>query len=139
MYNSPRWRPHDWDRVHTMRTLRALPHSSTKETANYLMLERELRLPDELYGHTPPLPEQSIPNYVLDRDEQLSRAHDTLGGQQKWLRGLDREKPLLCRACDQVWLLNKRRRKAKTPNCDPNMSVLTVFSTFLNHTYQIEG
>lgn len=38
-YDSPRWRPRDWDQVlpHTMWALRALPHASTKETTNYLM------------------------------------------------------------------------------------------------------
>lgn len=54
--------PLEWDRLlpHIMRTMRATPHSATGETTNYLMIGRELRLPDELSGYSPPLPPHSL-------------------------------------------------------------------------------
>lgn len=102
-----------------MRALKALPHTSTKETANYLMLGRELRLSDELYGHTPPLPEQSTYDYILDRDDLLRRAHDALRGQQKWVIGLGQEEALLYQVGDQVRFLNKWRRKGENTKLQP--------------------
>lgn len=73
--------PCNWDQVlpHLMRALRALPHMATQETAHYLMLGRELWLPDELYGHVPPIPEQSTQHvYLLQRDERLHQTHTVL-------------------------------------------------------------
>ena len=46
-----------WDLLlpQIMRAFRSTPHSVTGETANFMMLGRELRLPDQLQIHLPPV------------------------------------------------------------------------------------
>lgn len=72
----------DWLLLHIMRAMRATLHMTMKETTNYLILGRELRLIDELSGHPPPLQTDSTPLYAVDKDEPLSSAHATLRNQQ---------------------------------------------------------
>ena len=47
----------EWDSLlpQLMRAFKGTPHSTTRETPNFLMLELELRLPDQLQNHPPPL------------------------------------------------------------------------------------
>lgn len=87
---------------HIMHTMRVTPNSGTGETVNY----RELRLPDELSGHPPPLPPDSTTKYALDRDEELRSAHLASQIRQLQIREEDQEEPLLYTTRDRVWVFN---------------------------------
>ena len=74
----------EWDLLlpQVMRAFRGTPHSATGETANLLMLGRELRLPDQLLGD-PTLPEfQPQHEYVVGMQQRLDEAHQALRQQQ---------------------------------------------------------
>ena len=57
-----------WDLLllQIMRALWGTPHSVTGETANLMMLGRELRLPDQLQLH--PLPLEVTPRMNIDKN-----------------------------------------------------------------------
>jgi transposase InsO family protein len=70
----------EWDSLlpQLMRAFRGTPHSATGETANLLMMGRELRLPDQLQHHPPPLDFQPQHTYVQEMKERLEEAHQIL-------------------------------------------------------------
>ena len=78
----------EWDILlpQLMRAYRGTPHTATGETANVLMMGRELRLPDQLQ-HQPP-PEEANPqhDFVVDMKERLEQAHEALRQQQLEIR-----------------------------------------------------
>ena len=85
----------DWDKLlpHVMRTFRATPHSSTGETANGLVLGREVRLPDQLMCPTSPEEPSDRSQYVLDLANRLEQAHEVIRDKQREVRQLDSEAP----------------------------------------------
>ena len=68
----------DWDRMlpQIMRAFRGMPHSTTGETANLLLLGRELRLPDQLVHNPAPREYQFRQEYVRETQLRLSQAHE---------------------------------------------------------------
>jgi len=73
----------EWDVVlpQIMRAYRSIPHSSTLETPNFLMLGRQTRIPEHLTYHVP-APEAPVHEYVSKLIETMEQAHDALREQQ---------------------------------------------------------
>ena len=130
----------EWDRLlpQVMRAFRATPHSVTGETANSLLLGREVRLPYQLVCPTP-LPEAvGRSQYVSELTERLEHTHELVRNQQRELRQQDGEEPLLFRAGDYVWLENRRRRKGVNQKLQAKfVGPYEVLKAFPNHTYEI--
>ena len=130
----------EWDTLlpQIMRAFRGTPHSVTGETANFMLLGRELRLPDMLQ-HFPPDPQTDIRSqYVVDVQDRLREAHQVLREQQQDVRHEDTEEPPLFSPGDMVLLLNKRRRKGENPKLQQKfVGPYEVLKSFPNHTYHI--
>ena len=106
----------EWDSLlpQLMRAFRGTPHTTTGQTANYMMLGRELRLPDQLVGHPPFEQFETTSEYVLEMQERLTAAHNLLRDKQTEIRHEDQEEHPLFKIHDWVWMTNKRRRKGET-------------------------
>ena len=78
-----------------LRVFRGTPQTSTGETANMLMLSRELRLPDLLMSNPLPSDQQEHSQYVQKMVECLEEAHTLLKEQQMAMRQDDGEEHLL--------------------------------------------
>ena len=105
-----------WDAVlpHLMRALRATPHTKTKETANFMMLGRETRLPDQVCYGDLSANSYSREQYALRLQEAMSEAHDLWRKRQKELRTADSEEPLQFVVGDQVLMKSKRVKKGES-------------------------
>ena len=131
----------EWDRVlpQIMRAFRGTPHSATGETANLMMLGRELRLPDQLQFqqlHPNSLTRQE---YMEESQKCLSSIHQHLRELQENVRQEDSEEPLNIVVGDMVLLENKRRRKGDSAKLQPKfLGPYTIIQAFKNHTYTIE-
>ena len=116
------------------------PHAGTGETANMLMLEWELRLPDLLLNNPPPCDYQAHSEYVQGMAECLEEAHKLLGKQQMAIRQENSEEPYLFYVGDLVLVQNARRRKGENFKLQPKFvgpyNVVTAFSI---HTCQLES
>ena len=91
-------REEDWDLLlpHIMRSFRATPHSSTGETANFLMMGREARLPDQLLHGRSLEEDVSREAYAVALGERLYIAYEKLRTQEQRVRHADsREVPLI--------------------------------------------
>jgi hypothetical protein len=131
----------EWDLLlpQLMRAFRGTPHSTTGETANDLMLGRELRLPDQLQFYPPPTDFLPQHKFAQATQERLAETHDLLRSQQTEIRQEDQEEPLLFTESDMVWLLNKRRRKGENPKLQPRfVGPYKIIEARKNHTYRIE-
>ena len=131
----------EWDLLlpHIMRAFRGTPHTTTGETANFLMMGRELRLPDQLNNHPPQIDVDSTHQYAVDLDCRLKTAHDLLRRQQLETRDGDTEDPLLFTKGDWVLLINKRRRKGQNPKLQSKfVGPYKVIDCYPSHTYKIE-
>ena len=131
----------EWDLLlpQIMRAFRGTPHTVTGETANFMMLGRELRLPDQLQLHPPPTELAPQNSYCKELVERLETAHAALREQQRSVRQEDHEEPLLFSPGDMVWLENRRRRKGENPKLQAKFQgPYTVVRSWNNHTYQIE-
>ena len=108
----------EWDSVlpQIMRALRGTPHSVMGETPNFMLLGRQLRLPDQLLN-APPTSWAPQNEYVLDTKERLDKARGLLNDKQVKTRQEDHEEPPLFAPGDLVWLENRR----KTPNFRPSL------------------
>ena len=106
----------DWDPVlpQLLRAFRGAPQTSTLETANILMLGRELRLPDLLMSNPPLSDQQEHSEYVQRMVERLEEAHTLLREQQMTVRQDDGAEPSLFQAGDLVLVQNTRRRKRES-------------------------
>ena len=131
----------EWDLLlpQIMRAFRGTPHSVTGETANFMMLGRELRLPDQLQLHPPPADWTPQSDYCRELVKRLEMAHAALREQQRVVRHEDHEEPLLFSPGDMVWLENRRRRKGENPKLQAKFQgPYTVVKSWNNHTYQLE-
>ena len=129
-----------WDLLlpHLMRTFRGTPNTTTGETANSLMLGRELRLPDQLVYDIPLQANSIQQQYVTNMYERLKTAHILLQEQQQEIRTADRTEPLLFQPGDLVWLENRRRRKGENPKLTSKyVGPYTIVDSRPNHTYLI--
>ena len=79
-----------------LRAFRGTSQTSTGETANMLMLSRELRLPVLLMSNPPPSDQQEHSEYVQRLVDRLEEAHALLREQQMTVRQDDGEEPPPC-------------------------------------------
>jgi len=104
----------EWDTVlpQVMWAYRSTLHTSTGETPNLSMLDRETRVPDHLTYH---VPEQDYPvhGYASKLVEQMKVAHELLREKQWQVRKEDSEEPPLYQVGDWVWMINYRRRRGQ--------------------------
>ena len=145
----------EWDLIlpHLMRTLRGIPHSATKETPNFMLLGRELRLPDQLqYGSSIEY-FSSTNEYTQAIQNRLLQAHELLRKRQQEVVATDTQEPPLFNVGDQVWMVSKRRRKGENSKLSAKFvdlyrvgvvstCVLTVWNAVLGvqlHTYDLAG
>ena len=131
----------EWDEVlpQIMRAFRGTPHSTTGESANFLMLGRELRLPDQLLHGVPDLYEVPTQQHAQNTQARLTVAHELLRTQQRKIRTEDSEAPLLFKPGDRVWMLNKRRKKGVKPKLQIKfVGPYKVVQSYPNHSYRIE-
>ena len=124
---------------HLMRTLRGIPHSATKETPNYMMLGRELRLPDQLQHGSSVESFQSTNEYAIAIQDRLLQAHEILRHRQLEIVAEDTTEPPLFKAGDLVWMPRRRRRKGENSKLSAKrVGPYRVIQSFPNHTYTIE-
>jgi hypothetical protein len=131
----------DWDMLlpQIMRAIRATPHTATKETPNYMLLGRQLRLPDSLIYPVPPDKPKPVQKYVMDMEDRLRAAHDALRKDQHNIVQNDFQEPPLYKVGDQVLLQSKRKRKGRSTKLQPKFcGPYLITKTWNNHTYQIE-
>ena len=77
----------DWDILlpHVMRALRATPHSFTKETPNFMMMGREVRLPDQL-THPSAYKSKTSIEHSTQLQEVMENTHGIIREMQIQLR-----------------------------------------------------
>ncbi|XP_067947193.1 uncharacterized protein [Watersipora subatra] len=122
-----------------MRAYRGTPHFATGETANMLMLGRELRLPDQLESHPSPIEFFPAHKHALEVQQRLQRVHEALRQSQMEVRLEDKEEPPLYAPGNWVWLTNKRRRRGENRKLQAKfMGPYQVLKDWGNHTYLIE-
>ena len=130
----------EWDTLlpQIMRAFRGTPHSTTGETANSMMMGRELRLPDLLQNAPCPSNQYSRHDFVQLTKDRLDAVHNILRERQKQVRQEDTEEPLLFARGDLVLLENRRRRKKENPKLQPKfVGPYEVQECYPNHTYVI--
>ena len=129
----------DWDLLlpHLMRSIRATPHSTTHETANFLMFGRELKVPGMLTQ--PNLePKQTRTEYVAHMQERLQEAYEQLRDRQLATRTADEKSEPVYSVGDQVWLKNFRFKKGTTPKLQPKFTGPYVIEEVRgNRTYRV--
>jgi transposase InsO family protein len=131
----------EWDLLlpQVMRAFRGTPHTVTKETANYMMFGRELRLPDQINSHPPQLEVDSTQQYAVDIHKRMETAQALLRSQQQEVRDGDSEEPLMFKKGDWVLMVNKRRRKGQNPKLQPKfVGPYEVPESYPSHTYKLE-
>lgn len=131
----------DWDLLlpQIMRSFRAMPHTSTEETANFMMFGRELRLPDQLIYGTASMEAETRTQYVCDLKQRLQLAHELLRGQQQQIRSADNQEEPLFKVGDKVWLQAKRFSKGKAKKLQSKyVGPYNIQGVNQNHTYVIE-
>ena len=131
----------DWDKLlpQILRAFRGTPHATTGETANLLMLGRELRLPDQLTGYPPPKQYHLRHEYVIEAQDRLNQAHEMLRTEQQEIRTEDNEEPPLFAVGDMVWLENRRKKRGDSAKLQSKfVGPYEVLAVFANHTYQID-
>ena len=104
-----------------LRAFRGTLQSGTGETANLLMLGRELRLPDLLMNSLPPRKYQAQAEYTQDLIDRLAEAHEMVMHQQMNIRQEDSEESPLFQSGDLVLMQNVRRLKGRPRNCNPSL------------------
>ena len=133
--------PLDWDLLlpHIMRVFRSTPHSTTQETPNFLMMGREVRVPDQLKFEVPNLDSVPTQQYALELQERLRRAHILLRDQQTEIRTQDEEGAYLFKPGDLVWMVNRRVRKGQKPKLQSKfVGPYRILQSYKGHTYRLE-
>ena len=102
-----------------MRAFRGIPPSATCETADMLMLEQELHLPDQLVNTETDHHDYS--SYVLKLLERLEQAHSRPREKQLLIKNAASEEPPLFKPGDLVLLVNNRKRRGKTPSYNQDL------------------
>lgn len=94
-----------------MSTLTATPHTISGETANYLMMGWEVRLPEHL-AHLETLDDEgTVTQYAAASKERLGCVGEQLRAQQTEVRMADTEEPSLYTMGDQVWLKSYYKKR----------------------------
>jgi hypothetical protein len=86
----------DWDLIlpQVMRRIRATPNTIMEETANFLMLKQEVRLPQAQLLQMMAEERKPAAEYALDPQKQLRSAYELFWQQQQYLR-IERSKDSL--------------------------------------------
>lgn len=92
-----------------------LPYSVTGETGNLIMLERKLRLPDQLLDYPPPTNWNFLQEYVIKTKDRLDQVHKELRQLRLKIRQDNHKDSLLYTIGDMVWLEDKLREKGDNP------------------------
>ena len=122
-----------------MRTIRASPHKQTGETANFMMLGREVRLPEHLMYGPAASNTTSRERYAAELADRMGEAHDKLRRQQLQLRTGDRQEEPSFKAGQLVWLRTKRFSKGQSHKLQPKFTgPYIIKEAARNHTYVIE-
>jgi hypothetical protein len=132
----------DWDLLlpQIMRTIRAVPHSTTGETANYMMMGREVRLPDDLYHQATRAESQTTDSYAAELQERLAQAHELVRSKQLTVRVEGTEEPNLFKEGDWVWLKSKQKAKgmANARKLQPKfIGPFKIVESLPYHTYRV--
>lgn len=101
-----------------MRTLHATPHTITGETANYMLMGREVRLPEHLTHLETIDGDHTATEYATQLKERMESVGEQLRAQQTDIRTADNEEPNLYTTGDLMWLKSfykKKRNFAKLP------------------------
>ena len=132
----------EWDQIlaSLTRALRATPHTITGETANYLMLGREVRLPESLTCPEVLSDETELHQYAEDLKRRMEVAHQHIvQQQQQTLRTEASEEPPLYLVGDRVWLKSFYKRKGKSQKLMPKyIGPYTIHEVLPHHTYRME-
>ena len=130
----------DWDLMpQIMCTIRASPHKQMGETANFVMLGRETRLPEHLMYGPAASGNSSRESYAAELANRMEAAHDKLRAQQLQLRTGDRQEEPSFKAGQLVWLRTKRFSKGQTHKLQPKYTgPYEVKEAARNHTNAIE-
>jgi transposase InsO family protein len=132
----------EWDLLvpQIMRTIRATPHSITGETANFMMLGREVRLPESLTCPEVLEEEQTVIEYVENLQKRMKLACKKLRGQQDQRMRMDgSEEPPVYMVGDLVWLKSFYKQKGKSKKLMPKyIGPYTILETLPHHTYRME-
>ena len=109
----------DWDLLlpQIMRSIRAPPYKQTGETANFMMLGRETRLPEHLMYGPAASGTTSRDSYAAELSRCMKIAHDKLRSQQLQLRTGDKQPSF--KAGQLVWLKTKRFSKGQSRKVQP--------------------
>jgi transposase InsO family protein len=130
----------EWDLLlpQIMRSIRASPHHTTGETANYMMFGRELRLPDQLiYGKSVERP-TTREAYAVQLQERLTKVHDTLRQQQINIRSQDINQEPAFKEGEYVMMANRKLKKGQTAKlAEKYVGPYKVIQVFPNRTYHI--
>ena len=111
----------------------------TGETANFMMLERETRLPEHLmYG--PAAGKTTFrDSYAVELACRMETAHDKLRAQQLQLRTGDRQEEPSFKTGQLVWLRTKWFSKGRSHEIQPKYTgPYLINEAARNHNYVIE-
>ena len=89
-------------------TIRASPHKQTEETANFMMLGREVRLPEHFMYKPAANDTTSRERHAAELADSMAEAHDKLRTQQLQLKTGDRQEEPSSQPEQLVWLRAKR-------------------------------
>jgi hypothetical protein len=98
-----------------MISFRSTPHQMTGETANFLMMGREVRLPEELIAEEKMPKETTVAEYVDDLRELMEEAGNRMRRHQYEVRTEEMEEPPQYLVGDLVWIRSMMRRKGESP------------------------
>ena len=130
----------DWDLLlpHVMQVMRSTPHKITGESANFLMLGREIRLPS-LITHEVTNDEPNFTStYAQELTYRLKKAHELLRSQQGQARLQDSKEPGLFKNGDYVWLRSYQNLRAKAKKLNQKfVGPYLVVEALPYHTYRL--
>ena len=125
--------------VHIICGIRASPHKQMGETANFVMLGRETRLPEHLMYGPAASGNSSRESYAAELANRMEAAHDKLRAQQLQLKTGNRHREPSFKAGQLVWLRTKRFSKGQTHKLQPKYTgPYEVKEAARNHTNAIE-
>ena len=119
--------------------MRASPHRVTGETANFLMLGREVRLPHHLTNDVGLDKPQAISLYAQELIDRMQTAQQLLWNKQVIAQTLDSEEPPLFKAGEYVWLKSYRMETGKCAKLQPKfVGPYVIIEVLPFHTYQLK-
>lgn len=108
----------------------------TGDTANLMMLGRELRLPDQLKGYSPPKELEHLHEYIRRIKERLEQVHEEIRQQQKKIHDEDHKESPLFAVGEMVLLQNKQRKRGSNLKLQAKfVEPYQIEESFSNHTY----